>query len=211
MSISVQEAEKQIISLKETEISLGASPEILHGYENHVYGVAKVAKAIASFIPTLNSDEVYVSALLHDICRPSEEREQRFHGILGFEKLIDKDEKAARIALLHMFPWFEIPSYETCAKFFFYKQEDYAFVRGFAQSTQATDFDLLIQLADGLANKDGFVTLEERQMEYFERRGYEMPKRVVTAVQKLKEYFDKKIGKDVYELFLQRERNGHMR
>lgn len=39
--------------------------------------------------------------------------------------------------------------------------------------------DLLIQLADGLANKDGFVTLEQRARDYSERHGVPNKKEMV--------------------------------
>ena len=103
--LSARQAKQLISDLKEREISLGRQLEIWFTYENHIMGVATVAKTIAFKIPDMNVDEIYISALLHDICRTEESREQRFHGILGYEKLKDIDEKSARSALLHMFPW----------------------------------------------------------------------------------------------------------
>ncbi len=184
MNISLNDAETLISDLKEKEIKAGISPELWRCYENHIYGAAKVTQTIASHMQSINPNQIYIATLLHDICRTEEDREHRFHGVLGYEKLINKDETVARTALLHMFPWYDIPSYEVCNRFFFYNKKDYDFVLHYAQNTKPTDFDLLVQLADGLANKDGFVTLEERQREYFERRGYEMPKHVIQSVQK---------------------------
>lgn len=83
MSLSIQEAKDLINNLKEKEIALGRAPETWYTYENHVYGAANVAKTIASKIKGMNADEIYIYALLHDICRTEEDREQRFHGILG--------------------------------------------------------------------------------------------------------------------------------
>ena len=174
--LSARQAKQLISDLKEREISLGRQPETWFTYENHIMGVATVAKTIALKIPDMNVDEIYISALLHNICRTEESREQRFHGILGYEKLINFDEKSARSALLHMFPWNFLPDYQDCSKMFFDKKDDYEFIANYIHTHDTTDEDLLIQLADGLANKDGIVTLEERAQEYSKRYGIEIPK-----------------------------------
>ncbi len=205
MSISIEEAEKLIADLKETERVAGCSPELWCGYENHIRGAAHVAKTIASHMQSINPDEVYVATLLHDISRTEEDRIKRYHGILGYEKLLDKDEKMAKAILVHMFPLGVISSYETCARFFYHNKKDYDFVVQYLQNTKLSDFDLLVQLSDGLANKDGFVTIEERAQEYRERRGYDMPQTAIQAFRKLKSYFDEKVGKDIYTLFIQKQ------
>lgn len=198
--LSIENAKKLIEELKEREIILGRKPETWFTYENHIMGVANVAKKIASKIDGMNIGEVYVSAMLHDICRTEEDRKQRFHGILGYEKLKDIDEKSARSALLHMFPWNKLPEYEKCSKMFFNKQEDYDFVADFIKKHETTDEDLLIQLADSLANKNGIVTLEQRAKEYSERHGVELPQEVIEPRYKLKSYFDIKAGCEIYSL-----------
>lgn len=200
--LSARQAKQLISELKEREISLGRQPETWYTYENHITGVANVAKAIALKIPYMKADEIYVSALLHDICRTEEERKQRFHGILGYEKLKDIDEKAARSALLHMFPWNKLPEYEKCSKMFFNKKDDYDFITNYISSHETIDEDLLIQLADSLANKDGIVTLEQRAKEYSERHSMQIPREMIEPRYKLKSYFDNKIGCDTYGLLL---------
>ena len=87
MSLSIHEAEDLISDVREREIALGRAPETWYTYENHLYGAANVAQIIATHIKTLNPKEIYVSALLHDICKTEENRIQRFHGILGYETL----------------------------------------------------------------------------------------------------------------------------
>lgn len=47
------------------------------------------AVTIASKIKGLDAEQAYVGALLHDICRTNERNEKRFHGISGYEKLIN--------------------------------------------------------------------------------------------------------------------------
>lgn len=205
--LSVEQARKLITELKEREISLGRQPETWYTYENHITGVANVAKTIALRIPNMNADEIYISALLHDICRTEESRQQRFHGILGYEKLKDIDEKSARSALLHMFPWNKLPEYGKCSQIFFNKKDDYDFIINYINTHKITDADLLIQLADSLANKNGIVTLEQRAKEYSERHGIEIPKEMIEPRYKLKSYFDTKVGCDIYGLLLNQHNN----
>ncbi len=205
MSLSIQEAKDLISDVREREITLGRAPETWYTYENHVYGTANVAQTIATHIKGLNPKEIYVSALLHDICKTEENRVQRFHGILGYEKLIDKDEKAARSAIVHMFPWNKISPFEKCFQMFFGNKKDYDFVVAYLNENEATDSDFLIQLADTLANKNGIVTIEQRAQEYAQRNGLNLSSSMIQEMLaprfELKTYFDKKIGRDVYSLF----------
>lgn len=200
--LSVEQAKQLLNELKENEISLGRKPETWFTYENHIMGVANVAKIIAVKIPEINAEEIYIAAMLHDICRTEEDRKQRFHGILGYEKLKDIDKKSARSALLHMFPWNKLPDYNDCSKMFFNRKDDYDFITNYINSHETTDKDLLIQLADSLANKDGIVTLEQRATEYSKRHGIEIPQEMIEPRYKLKSYFDTKVGCDVYDLLL---------
>ena len=205
--LSIVQAKKLINELKEKEISLGRQPETWFTYENHVMGVANVAKIIAQKIPEMNTEKIFVAAMLHDICKTEELRKQRFHGILGYEKLINFDEKSARSALLHMFPWNFLPDYQDCSKMFFNRKDDYDFIKNYINSHETTDEDLLIQLADSLANKDGIVTLEQRAKEYSERHNMEIPKEMIEPRYKLKSYFDTKVGCDVYILLKNQHNN----
>lgn len=202
MALSIQDAQNLISELRDKEIALGRKPETWYTYANHVYGAANAAKKIASRVKSLNPDEIYVSALLHDICRTEEDRVQRFHGILGYEKLIDKDEKAARAALVHMFPWNELPPFEKCYNWFYGNEQDYKFVANYIKKHELNEADLLVQLSDVLANKDGFVTVEQRMEECAKRRGINVPPQMLAVRQKLKTHFDQVIGGNVYNLFI---------
>ncbi len=202
--ISVQEARDMVEALKRKEIALGRAEDTWYLYGNHVFGVADAAKAIALKIKEMDADRVYVAALLHDIAK-MEERTGRFHGILGYEMLKDRDEDAARACLLHMFPWNKVLPFEKCSKMFFENKKDYDFVVDYAKNTAVRDEDLLIQLADSLASKDGIVTFEERKREYVERNKIEVTPELLKDLfeprLELKEYFDKKINGDIYDLF----------
>ena len=43
MTLSITKAQQMINDLKNHEISLGRAPDTWYTYENHVYGVAKIA------------------------------------------------------------------------------------------------------------------------------------------------------------------------
>ena len=201
MSISITEAHSLVEQLKQQEISLGRLPETWYTYENHVIGTAELAWLIASEIRGMNSDRLYIKGFLHDICRTEEDRKQRFHGILGYEKLIQKDEDIARACLLHMFLWNKIPPYQKCRDLFYQKEEDYNFVAEYISHHHSSDEDYLIQLCDYLANKDGFVTIEQRAEELMARHRNTDISTAVVCCNELKEYFDKKIGHDIYNFY----------
>ncbi|MBQ8481133.1 MAG: HD domain-containing protein [Alphaproteobacteria bacterium] len=201
MTISISKAQNLINELKQNEIALGRDPKTWYTYENHVYGTAQIAKMIASEISTMNPDKVYIMGLLHDICRTEEDRVQRFHGILGYEKLINQDKDVARICLVHMFPWSKLPQYEKCKNLFYGKKDDYQFSVDFIENNKPVDEDYLIQLCDNLANKNGFVTLEQRAAEFIERHGNVNVDDILIDSNEIKKYFDNKIGHNIYDFF----------
>ena len=198
--LSINKAHKMINDLKNHEISLGRDPKTWYTYENHVYGVAKVAKIIASKLKTMNPDRLYVMGLLHDISRTEDDKLQRFHGILGYEKLIRIDPDAARACLLHTFPWNELPPYRQYTKLFYQSKKDYQFIADFIKQNPPKEEDYLIQLCDHLANKNGFVTIEERAKEVMERHRKSQDFVDIVRINELKQYFDQKIECDIYSL-----------
>ena len=110
------------------------------------------------------------------------------------------DEDAARACLLHTFPWNELPPYRQCASLFYERKEDWHFIDDFIQKHPPKEEDYLIQLCDILANKNGFVTIEERAEEVIERHHNSQDFVDIVQDHELKEYFDKKIGGDIYDL-----------
>lgn len=201
MGISIQEAKGIIAEVKARDASIGRDMSRWWMYENHIVTAANIARIIASKIKGMDEEQAYVNALLHDVCRTNERKEARFHGISGYEYLIDKDKNAARSALLHMFLFNKLPSYEKCSQMFFGNKKDYDFIANYIKNTQTTDNDLLVQLADNLSNKDGFVTIEQRAKDLEERRGITLDKDWLETRNALKTYFDKKVGCNIYNLF----------
>jgi len=203
MSLSIRQALDIVSEIKQRDLLIGRDMSRWWMYENHIKTAAHIAKTIALRTKNIDPEQAYVCALLHDICRTNERQEQRFHGISGYEKLFNQDEKAARAALLHMFVNNELPSFEECSEMFFQKKKDYDFIADYIKNTKPTDEDLLIQLADNLSNKDGFVTIEQRANDLSIRRGFNLKPEWFEKRYKIKQYFDHKIGSDIYHLFLQ--------
>ncbi|MBO4294974.1 MAG: HD domain-containing protein [Alphaproteobacteria bacterium] len=201
MSISMTQAHNLIEQVKQQEIALGRAPETWYTYENHVFGVGKIAQLIASEIPAMNAERLYIMGLLHDVCRTEQDRKNRFHGVLGYEKLLADDPEVARICLLHTFPWNKLPPYEKYPDLYYHHKEDYDFIAQYMADHPATDEDYLIQLCDNLANKDGFVTLEQRARDYGARHPTANLDPILIDSNEIKQYFEKKIGHDIYDFY----------
>lgn len=204
MPLTISEAENMIAAMRDRWVSLGRPSDTLYMYDNHIKGAAEVARSIALRIGTINPEQIYISALLHDIAKIDESSESmigRFHGLLGYELLKDRDSAVARSCLLHEFPWNKIPAFEKCSKKFLGNKDDYDFVANYVAGTPLNDEDLIIQLADGMANKNGIVTLEQRRREYEQRFNFVMPAEMIEPYLEIKRYLDNKIGCNIYDLF----------
>lgn len=202
MTLSIQEAEDIIAEVKARDTAIGRDMSRWWMYENHIRAAANIAKTIASKIDDMDETQAYICGLLHDVCRTNERQEARFHSITGYEKLIDKDEMVANSVLVHMFPWNEIPPYEECKDMFFENKEDYDFIVEYTKNNSPNDYNLLTQMADSLSNKNGIVTLEQRAKEYSERHGVNILSSMIEPRYRLKSYFDKKVGGNIYDLII---------
>ena len=203
-TVSVAEAEKMIADVEARWVSLGRNPDTLYLYDNHVRGAACVARTIAEKIEGLNPEKAYVAALLHDIAKIDESPESRLgrsHCVLGYERMKDIAPDVARSCLLHEFPWNIVPSFDDCREKLWDNKKDYDLVVDYVSKVRTDDLDLLISLADLMANKDGLVTIECRVNEWEKRRNETFPRVQLALYQGIKKYFDAKLGGDVYDLF----------
>ena len=151
-------ANELILREKNFEIAHGRPENTWYLFHNHVFGAAEVARVVAD-LAGMDANLAYFSALLHDIGKIREKHEQRFHGVLGYEMLKEENADVARACLVHTFPFNRLESFEHCRKMFFDRREDYETTAAFIRSHPLNDYDLLVQMADGLANAYGLVTI----------------------------------------------------
>lgn len=207
--MNIKQAQQMVDDVQKRWVALGRNPDTLYMYNNHIQGVAKVARTIAEKWGTIDPEQAYISGLLHDIAKIDESPESmkgRFHGIMGYELLCDIAPNVARACLLHEFPYNRVDIYKNK---FLGNQKDVDFTLNYVEKNPLKDEDLLIQLSDAMANKDGIVTLEQRLAAFQNRQGYEAMLRTNTTVPAegiklyldIKDYFDNKIGMNVYDLF----------
>ena len=200
MTLSVPEAKQIIEKQKQQELTLGTPLEKVNDYLKHVNRSAAIARMIATQIPDMDPEKIYVSALLHDIGRLEEARTGSFHGIIGYNWLKEKDEFAARTALIHMFPLNRLPNREKCQSLGLSVSQEYGFIADYLKNTKMTEADGLIQLADSLTNKNGFVRLKDRFEEYERRHHVKLPIEVIFPRYMLKAHFDNRLGYSIYDL-----------
>ena len=165
-------------------------------WEKHSENVAEAARLIAIACGDLDPDKSYVLGLLHDIGR-------RFgvsylaHVYDGYHYLIGLGyDEAARIALTHSFNLLKIEDYIGKFDISEEKQEE---IKGLLETAEIDDYDYLIQLCDALALPDGIVTLEKRMNDVKSRYGCYPQKKWDRNIY-LKEYFEEKMGKSLYDV-----------
>ncbi|MFI3241292.1 MAG: HD domain-containing protein [Alphaproteobacteria bacterium] len=193
---------KQALSLvqqeKEFSLTNGRPKNTWYMYHNHIYGVAEVAKEIASRTTGLDTSKAYLMGLLHDIGKLREDVFKRHHGIVGYEMLKDIDKDIAGICITHMFGTNSNPKMD---KKFFDNVDDYNFISTYLKTNKLSEYDKLIQCCDMLSDARGFVTIEQRAKDYETRHGIKLPENALAPRIKLKEYFDDKIGVNIYSLY----------
>ena len=169
---------------------------IVFAWENHSRGAAKVAEAIAKKCG-MDSEKAYAMGLLHDIGRYKGANTGMEHVMDGYELLLQKEmPEIARVCLTHSFNPMN-------------KVEDVAlkdagrdeFLKSYIKKAEFDDYDKLVQLADFMAGAHGVTTIERRFCSVLWRHGLNNPREDLKTIYEIKQYFDKKAGMDVYELF----------
>lgn len=201
--MNLQSALEIIEKLKAMRLAQGKADGWL-AYKNHIYGAAEIARRIALHIPSLDSEKAYILALLHDCGKFEQSRQQRFHGIIGYEEMLALGEpNIARSSLLHTFPFNRLPPYSECHDLYFNRWEDYETTAAYIAQNPINEYDLLVQMADNISDYRGFVTIEDRAagVEYFHHT--KIDEETLLPRRQLKEYFDQKTKIDIYSLFTQ--------
>lgn len=180
-----EEAEK---ILKETEkCNPGA-------WSNHSRITACCAEKIAEKFDGLDSEKAYILGLLHDIGRKFGVSHLR-HVSDGYSYMMSLGfDEAAKICLTHSFNSQTLDDY--IGRFDTTKDE-LRLIEDKLKSIEMNDYDRLIQLCDSLAGSEKILNIEERIADVKRRYG-QYPQEKWNKNLQLKQYFENKIGKDIY-------------
>lgn len=163
---------------------------------DHSRVAAHCAEKIAAACDGMNAEKAYVLGLLHDIGRKFGVSHMK-HIWDGYTYMMSLGyEEVAKICLTHSFSIQNIHDYIGR----FDIEDDK--VRELEQALAATeydDYDRLIQLCDSLAGSEGVLDIEER-MNDVKRRYGSYPQEKWDANLRLKTYFEKRTGRDIYEV-----------
>ncbi|MDC7220501.1 MAG: HDOD domain-containing protein [Spirochaetales bacterium] len=165
----------------------------------HSQYVALAAEAIAKATKSLDPDRAYVLGLLHDIGK-SDPTAQNRHPLLGYDFMIERGEsEIAQISLTHPYA---LKDFHETIGYSSYSEKENLRIEQLLASFSYTDYDLLIQLCDGLAIPEGIVLLEKRLFDVHLRHGFndytlQRWKRLI----EIKKHFEKLIGFSLYDLF----------
>lgn len=163
---------------------------------NHSRTVAHCAEKIAQSCPDMDSEKAYVLGLMHDIGRKFGVRHLG-HVSDGFSymKLLGYDE-AAKICLTHSFNNQTVDEY--IGKFDT-SEEELRMIVSELGKVVIDDYDRLIQLCDSLAGSGWVMDIEERMNDVKTRYG-SYPKEKWNSNLKLKQYFEERTGRNIYDV-----------
>ena len=160
---------------------------------NHSRTAAHCAEAIAAK-SGMDPEKAYVLGLLHDIGRKFGKRHLG-HVSDGYSYMMSLGyDDAARICLTHSFNEKDISKYVGK---FDTTEEETALIKDRLNAALIDDYDRLIQLCDSIAGAEGVMDQIERMTDVKNRYGGYDQKKWDTNI-KLKEYFEEKMGEDLY-------------
>lgn len=163
---------------------------------NHSRVTAHCAEKIAEACDGLDVDKAYVLGLLHDIGRKFGCRHLG-HVSDGYTYMMSMGyDEVAKVCLTHSF---NSQSTKEYIGKFDTSDEELELINTALIKTVMDDYDRLIQLCDSLAGSEGVLDIEERMGDVKKRYGC-YPQEKWDSNIKLKEYFEKKTGKDIYDV-----------
>lgn len=163
---------------------------------DHSRVTAYCAEKIAAACEGMDPEKAYVCGLLHDIGRKFGVKHLG-HISDGWHYMLEKGyDEVARICLTHSFCIQDISDY--IGKFDI-SEEEQEELKAALKDIVYDDYDLLIQLCDSLAGADGVMTMEDR-MNDVKRRYGSYPKEKWDRNLELKELFEERAGKSIYEI-----------
>lgn len=164
----------------------------------HSRVTAQIAEKIATYCNGIDAEKAYVLGLLHDIGRQFGISQMR-HIYDGYRYMLELGyDEVARVCLTHSFQCHDI--YDYVGTFDITKEQQNELERILVETT-FNDYDLLIQLCDTLAGKNGSLRIEERIEDLISRYGT-YPQKKMKRNFELKEYFEKFVGQDLYNILL---------
>lgn len=162
---------------------------------DHSRVAAHCAEKIAELCEGMDAEKAYILGLLHDIGRKFGVRHLG-HVSDGYTYMMSLGyEEAAKICLTHSFQNQSMEDYIGKSDT---SDEEQKLIHTALGNVVMDDYDRLIQLCDALAGSEGVLDMEER-MEDVKKRYGSYPQEKWDSNVKLKDYFEKKIGKDIYE------------
>ena len=182
---------------EEAERLLKEAKQCNHGtWVNHSRVAAHCAEKIAQACGDMDAGKAYVLGLLHDIGRKFGVRHLG-HVSDGYTYMMELGyDEAAKICLTHSF---HNQTLEDYIGRFDTSEEELKLIKNTLAEVTMDDYDRLIQLCDSLAGSEGVLFMEDR-MEDVRRRYGAYSKAKWDANLKLKEYFQEKAGRDIYEV-----------
>ena len=154
---------------------------------------------IAGHTDDMIPDVAYVLGLLHDIGRRFGKM-QLAHIVRGYRYMTELGyDLVARINMTHTFP---IKDIDIIAAKWDCDDNDRLLVKDYLSNIdEYDDYDRLIQLSDYLSLHSGHTILEKRMVDIGFRYGVD-EKTIIKwkDIFRLKEYFDNKVGKNIYTL-----------
>ena len=162
---------------------------------NHSRTAAHCAEKIAESAG-LDKEKAYVLGLLHDIGRKFGVRHLG-HVSDGYSYMMSLGyDEVARICLTHSFN--NLTTDEYIGKFDT-SDEELSLIQTELRKITADDYDRLIQLCDALSGSEGVMNIEDRMNDVKSRYG-SFPQAKWDSNLRLKDYFEKLTGRDIYEV-----------
>lgn len=163
---------------------------------NHSRVTAHCAEKIAMACADMDYEKAYVLGILHDIGRKFGVRHLG-HVSDGYSYMMELGyDEAAKICLTHSFNNQTVDQY--IGKFDV-SDEELHLIQTTLKEVEMDDYDRLIQLCDALAGADGVLDIEERMLDVKNRYGF-YPQEKWDSNVYLKQYFEKKTGRDIYNI-----------
>ncbi len=161
---------------------------------NHSRVVARCAEKVALACGDMDAEKAYIVGLLHDIGRKFGGRHLG-HVSDGYSYMMSLGyDEAARICLTHSF------NNNTIAEYigkFDTTDRELQMIEDALAAVIPDDYDRLIQLCDSIGGAEGVLDIEERMGDVKRRYG-SYPEAKWNSNLQLKEYFEKKMGQDIY-------------